>query len=127
MTEKWKHIDSDGEYEVSNYGRLRKVISGSYASGGYKKYQITQDGIKSRKFGHRLVAQYFLNSGIELERDEIVDHINGVRDDNRVENLRIVNYDINSENIKPVRDAIKRDLIKKVREYLPDDFDIDSI
>ena len=38
---------------------------------------------------HRLVADAFIK---ELEKNEQVDHINGVHGDNRVENLRVMHY-----------------------------------
>ena len=38
---------------------------------------------------HRLVADAFIK---QLEPGEQVDHINGVHDDNRVENLRVMHY-----------------------------------
>jgi hypothetical protein len=40
-----------------------------------------------QKLVHRLVADSFIKP---LERDEQVDHINGVHNDNRVENLRVM-------------------------------------
>jgi hypothetical protein len=64
--------------------------------------------------GHRLVAQYFLNAGKPLGRHEPIDHLNGKRDDNRVENLRITTHDVNSANVEAVRNAIRADLIKEM-------------
>ena len=116
MKEHWKRIDSDGEYEISNQGRLRRVIDGSLAESGYRKYLISQNGQKKRVFAHRLVAQYFLNKARPLRPEEVVDHLNGNKDDNRAQNLRVTTIDINNENLRPVREAIKADILGKLRE-----------
>ena len=46
---------------------------------------VRKNGKSYNKFVHRLVANAFLpNSSTE----QVIDHINGIRDDNRVKNLR---------------------------------------
>lgn len=46
---------------------------------------------------HRIVAYAFLGLDIE-DKKSMIDHINGIRDDNRLENLRIVNNQQNNFN-----------------------------
>ena len=46
---------------------------------------VRKDGKKYNRFVHRLVANAFLPKPNE---DQIIDHINGIRNDNRPENLR---------------------------------------
>jgi len=118
--EQWKSIDSDDGYEISSLGRVRKVVAGSYRPDGYKCFNITKDGCNRRMTGHRLVAQYFLNDGVELGRDDLVDHLNGLRGDNRLCNLRVVNHKTNMENLEPVRAAIKADLLKELKLQYPE-------
>ena len=72
--------------------RSRKgVVAGTY-NRGYK--QIGVDGTIYR--AHRLVRLYFKG---EHPKDQI-DHINGIRDDNRIENLREVTNLENHQNMK---------------------------
>ena len=82
--ERWKAIKSLPGYSVSDKGRVRKDETGQIMvlskNGGYCRITIT-------KHVHRLVAEAF----IEKPDDKSwVDHIDGNRSNNSVENLRWV-------------------------------------
>ena len=83
--ERWKAIKDLPGYSVSTEGRVRKDSTGQIMvlskNGGYCRITIT-------KHVHRLVAEAF----IEKPDDERcwVDHIDGNRSNNNVENLRWV-------------------------------------
>lgn len=68
----------------------RKNSNGSYDKDGYLVYKIKGKQIKA----HRLV--WFLCNK-EFPKGEI-DHINRIRDDNRIENLRIADRKLQHEN-----------------------------
>ena len=89
----WKKIDEI--YSVSNKGRVRRDISGRHggAKVGVKKLSANRDGylcvdIHSKQAKvHRLVGTSFLkNPG----NKPFINHINGIKNDNRPENLEWV-------------------------------------
>lgn len=97
----WKDIPGwENRYQVSSLGRIRslnfkqtkkiKVMSGITDIRGYKSIAFRPNGSKSKQkhyMIHRLVAKTFIPNP---ENKPFVNHKNGIRDDNRRENLEWV-------------------------------------
>jgi hypothetical protein len=117
MTEEWRPIkDYEGFYEVSNLGRVRsvdRIVKSSKSRTGLKKHngKILRPGTMNgyrmiilSKFGktnsalvHRLVAHAFVrNTSNFIE----VNHLNGIKEDNRAENLEWTNRRENASHSK---------------------------
>jgi len=70
-------------------------LAGTNMSNGYRVITITIDGVYKKPLCHRL-AWYFINNELPIN----VDHINGIRDDNRIINLRACTPSQNNMNRK---------------------------
>lgn len=105
MLEIWKDIIGyEGYYQVSNLGNVRSVDRIIYISNiprkrksialkpkisgvGYYQVCLQKESIRFYPLVHRLVAQSFLGLN---ESKKYVNHINGVKTDNRLQNLEWV-------------------------------------
>ena len=97
--EEWRPIIDYPEYEVSNGGEVRRggrVLKPTPNSRGYSMVRL---GRNNNKYVHRLVASAFIPNP---DNKPQVDHINRIRTDNRVENLRWATVSENQIN-KPTR------------------------
>lgn len=102
MAEVWKDIKGyESLYQVSNFGRVKSLLSdkerilkSSKNTQGYLKVNLCIDGLSITKKVHRLVCEAFLPN---LENKRTVNHKNGIRSDNRLENLE---WATDSENNK---------------------------
>ena len=105
----WKPVpikDFEELYQISNLGRVKgKIRKGG---GGFLKKILCKNGYYSvglrnknkdnkihRFLIHRLIALAFIENPNNYP---IIDHINRIRTDNRIENLRWVTFEINSQN-----------------------------
>lgn len=84
-------------YRSTSRGPRKMRIAGHEASWrGYKsEYCVIKIG-KHTLMAHR--AAWMMYTGSALGREEQIDHINGVRSDNRITNLRVVSQTLNAQN-----------------------------
>lgn len=111
MAEEWKYIEGFEDYQVSNLGRVKSLKLGrnnilKARKNGSGYLQVLLYGKKKINSAvHRLVLVHF--KPIDNFQNLEVNHINGIKDDNKLENLEWVTH---SENLKH---ALKIGLIPK--------------
>lgn len=110
--EVFKDIKSNPDYQISNLGRVWSKKSNHYMKPqkdacGYLRVQLYMGNGKARtEKVHRLVAIAFLDNPDNLPE---VNHINHIRDDNRVENLEWTTHKENCEKMLKIRKVGKFD------------------
>lgn len=102
MEEEWKTIKDYENYQVSNMGnfynaKLDRYISGGKKQNGYIELQLKNNGVKKYLKAHRLVALAFIDNP---ENKPFIDHIDGDKQNNKVENLRFCTNSENQQNQK---------------------------
>lgn len=99
--EVWRRVEGyDQPIEVSNLGNVRrsdgksiKVIT--HPRKGYNHVSVSKEGRQTIALVHRLVAEAFIP---KIKGKNEIDHINTIKTDNRVENLRWVDHKENCNN-----------------------------
>jgi len=98
--EEWLPINTFERYEISNLGNIRRgsrILKAGLDTYGYNQINLYKDGKRFTKKIYRLVLETF-NPNIN-NRPQI-DHINRIRTDDRLENLRWVTASENVRNSK---------------------------
>ena len=100
-----KHIIGyEGKYMITNLGRVWSIVKHKFNSIGnhtlgYKVVNLKVNGKQKTFLIHRLIAIHFIENPIPTEYN-MVDHINRVKTDNRIDNLRWCNQSLNNRNMK---------------------------
>lgn len=135
MNEIWKDIKGYDGYQISNTGKVKslakqritsiavkwyreKLLYIGIGTHGYKCINIRMGGLQSPLLIHRLIAMAFIPNP---ENKPQVNHINGVKTDNRIENLewctcienarhavRTGLFCINQDHLKTIQDKGKK-------------------
>jgi hypothetical protein len=89
-------INKNGDVWICKYKKLRK----NSMVDGYKRVGLSKNNVEKKYLVHRLIAQHFIPNA---DNKPFIDHINHIRTDNRIENLRWVSRCENAQNItKPI-------------------------
>ena len=114
--EKWKTLFFNNNYEVSNLGRLRNKKTKIIAKGSIKKNGYVQVSVDNQNYRlHRLVLQTWCPN--EDYEELTVDHINGNRSDNRLENLRWATQEENTAYMLTHRSELNKELTRLLSKY----------
>ena len=100
--EEWKTIIDYTNYSISSLGAIRndktkRIMKLSLNTIGYLKIGLCKNGIKKMFLQHQLMGLHFILNPNNYNQ---IDHINNIKDDNRLENLRWVNSSQNNRNRK---------------------------
>jgi len=102
MLEVWKEIEGyNGRYMVSDQGRVKsllgnaKILKANKGGGPYHRVTLNMNRKFKHEMVHVLVAIVFMGHK-KCGKKVVVDHINNIKDDNRVCNLQIISQRANS-------------------------------
>lgn len=133
LNEQWKNIiNYEQYYEISNYGRVRRIKYDNVANGtkyklpyyikpridkdGYLRYTLSLKGKNKSYYAHRLVAIHFIPNPNNLP---CVNHKHGNKNDNSVEELEWCS--IRDNNLHALKSGLRvmknNKLSKQVEQY----------
>lgn len=97
----WKDIlGYEGFYKISSDGLVKsvkrdKVLKSHVDTRGYLSLTLHKDGSRKRASIHRLLAEAFIPN---KNNYPVINHINGVKTDNRLENIEWCTVQMNSQH-----------------------------
>jgi len=123
VEEVWVDIRNfEGHYQVSNFGRIKSIKSNiimkqNLKKTGYLNIKLCKNNKEYHLSVHRIVAESFIDNPNNKPH---VNHINKIKNDNRVENLEWVTP---NENMIHSSLTQKRGVKKNDRDYIIEELD----
>jgi len=108
MNEIFKDIPNyEGYYQVSNFGNIKSlsrvsqnlkrkyitkeiILKQGINFAGYKSVKLLKEKVYKTYQVQSLVALAFLNHSYDKDKKIVIDHINSIKTDNRLENLQLI-------------------------------------
>ena len=117
MRKKLKDYDNYYIYDNGDILNMNsnKILGGSIGENGYKYYRLSKNNKKKMFYAHRLVAEYFIDN---INNLPVVNHKDGNKLNNNVENLEWVSYSDNAEHFHQKIKNNKKN--KKTQKYCGD-------
>lgn len=114
-----KKINNYDNYTIDENGKVFNTLTGKHLKGsvgehGYRYYRLSKNGQKKMYYAHRLVAEAFIPNPNNFP---VVNHIDGNKDNNSVDNLEWTSY---SDNVKHAHDNKLISTYKKSQYYQED-------
>lgn len=116
--EGWKPVRGYKDlYEVSSAGQVRRIRDGRFSKPslndrGYLRYTLSKGHKFNWIYAHRVVFEAFYGA---IPKGQQINHKNGIKDDNRLENLEICTQ---AENNKHAREVLKKKPMSKPSQSL---------
>jgi hypothetical protein len=117
IAEEWRSVVGfEGVYSVSNVGQIRResgsnccpkdrILKQGPSGRGYLCVRLWKNGKSNPRLSHRIVAAAFLGP---CDSQQQVNHKNGIKSDNRIDNLEYVTMQQNMTHAVNVLGAVRR-------------------
>lgn len=105
-----KHCKECQSHEYKRYNKKGNLVQFQYCNGN--KFFVENNNWWIHQRGYAVTSQYiygrqrYLHTLFKKNNKKVIDHINGIRNDNRLCNLRQVSQDINCQNKHNERSSI---------------------